>query len=94
MDRKQTIISSIVQALVAVNAVLMAFGITKFEAVTADQIYTGVSCIAFVVAWAWGLWKNHNFTLDMVVATQLGRKSKTAKKRADLTVMDRMRGEL
>jgi len=62
MNRQETIVSTIVQFLVAVNMALMALGITQFENVTADMIYTVVTPIAALVAWAWGLWKNHNFT--------------------------------
>ena len=59
---KKTIVSAIVQLLVALNEALMAFGITQFQNVTTDCIYTAVSTIAMVVAWGYGLWKNHNFT--------------------------------
>lgn len=59
---KKTIVSAIVQLLVALNEALMAFGITQFQNVTTDCIYTVVSTIAMVVAWGYGLWKNHNFT--------------------------------
>ena len=59
---KKTIVSAIVQLLVALNEALMAFGITQFQNVTTDSIYTVVSTIAMVVAWGYGLWKNHNFT--------------------------------
>lgn len=93
MDRKQTVISTIVQGLVAVNMILMACGITTFENVTADTLYALVSFVAMIVAWGYGLWTNHNFTLDMVAATQLGRKSKKARKNGDLTIYDRMVGD-
>lgn len=59
---KKTIVSAIVQLLVALNEALMAFGITQFQNVTTDSIYTVVSTIAMVIAWGYGLWKNHNFT--------------------------------
>lgn len=94
MNQNQTIVSTIVQGLVAANVILMACGITRFENVTFDVLYELVSFVAMVVTWGWGLWKNHNFTLDMVVATKLGRKSKKAKKHGDLTVYDRMVGDL
>lgn len=93
MNQKQTTISTIVQGLVAINVILMACGITTFEDVTADVLYAIVSLLAMVIAWGWGLWKNHNFTLDMVVATALGRKSKAKRKEHDLTVYDRMVGD-
>ena len=59
---KKTIVSAIVQLLVALNEALMAFGITQFQNVTTDCIYTVVSTIAMVAAWGYGLYKNHNFT--------------------------------
>ncbi len=62
MDRQKTIVSTIVQFLVAVNMALMALGITQFENVTADTIYTVITPIAMAVAWGYGIWKNHNFT--------------------------------
>lgn len=93
MDQKETTISTIVQGLVAVNVILMACGVTTFENVTADVLYAVVSLVAMIVAWGWGLWENHNFTLDMVVATNLGRKSKVKRKEHDLTIYDRMVGD-
>ena len=59
---KKSIVSAIAQLLVALNEALMAFGITQFQNVTTDSIYTVVSTIAMVVAWGYGLYKNHNFT--------------------------------
>lgn len=58
----KTIVSAIVQVIVAVNEALMAFGITQFDGVTADTVYSVVSTAAMVIAWGYGLWKNHNFT--------------------------------
>lgn len=93
MDRKETTISTIVQGLVAINVILMALGITTFENITEDMWYAIVSLAAMLFAWGWGLWKNHNFSLDMVAATALGRKSKAKRKKHDLTVYDRMVGD-
>lgn len=94
MTQKETIISTIVQAIVAINVVLMSLGITTFQNVTADIVYPIVSLIAMIVTWGYGLWTNHNFTTDMVLATQVGRKSKEKKKKGDLTVYDKMVGVL
>ena len=58
----KTIVSAIVQVIVAVNEALMAFGITQFDGVTADTVYSVVSTAAMVIAWGYGLYKNHNFT--------------------------------
>lgn len=93
MSRKESTISTIVQGLVAVNVILMSCGITRFENVTADVLYALVSFVAMVVAWGYGVWTNHNFTLDMVAATKLGRKSKVKRKKHDLTIYDRMVGD-
>ena len=93
MNRRETTISTIVQGLVAVNVILMACGITNFENVTADVLYAVVSLLAMIVAWAYGLWTNHNFTLDMVAATKLGRKSKAKRKNHDASVYDRLVGD-
>lgn len=92
MNKRETIISTIVQAIVAINMVLMSLGITTFESLTEDVVYSIVSLIAMAVAWGYGLWTNHNFTNDMVIATKLGRKSKEKKKKGDLTVFDKMVG--
>lgn len=88
MDRKQSTISTIVQGLVAINVILMGMGITKFEGLTAEVLYPIISLVAMVLAWAWGLWKNHNFTLSMVRATLAGRKSKKKLKKHDATLFD------
>lgn len=53
----KTIVSAIVQVIVAVNEALMAFGITQFDGVTADTVYSVVSTVAMVIAWGYGLWK-------------------------------------
>ena len=58
----KTIVSVIVQLIVAANEALMAFGVTQFEGVTADTVYMVVSTVVMVIAWAYGIWKNHNFT--------------------------------
>lgn len=94
MNQRQTIVSTIVQGIVAINMILIVFGVTKFEGITEDMIYQIVSLVATVVAWGYGLWKNHNFTNSMVVATKLGRKSKEKLKKHDATVYDRMVGEI
>lgn len=94
MTKRETYISTIVQGIVAINMVLIVCGVTKFEGISEDLIYQIVSLIAMVVAWGHGLWKNHNFTNSMVLATMLGRKSKEKLKKHDATVYDRMRGEL
>lgn len=71
MNKNQAIISMIVQALVAVNTILMGFGITKFENVTYEMVYALVSLVAMVVAWGWGCWKNHPITEEAQTANEL-----------------------
>lgn len=58
----KSIVSAIVQLIVAANEVLMAFGVTQFQNVTTDTIYSVVSTVVMLVAWGYGIWKNHNFT--------------------------------
>lgn len=58
----KTIVSVIVQLIVAINETLMAFGITAFSGFTEEMIYAVVSTVAMVIAWGYGVWKNHNFT--------------------------------
>ena len=70
MNRKETTISTIAQAIVAINVILMSLGATNFG-LDYDVVYPIVSLAVMVGAWGWGLWKNHNFTLSMGKATKL-----------------------
>lgn len=90
MNQNQTKISTIVQGLIAINVILMGCGITTFENVTADMWYAIISLVAMVAAWAWGVWKNHNFSKAMVRATKAGRKAKQKLKEHDATLFDRL----
>lgn len=57
----QLIVRIIVSLITMINACAAAFG---FDPLNVDEgtIYTVVSFIAAVAAWAWGFWKNNNFT--------------------------------
>ena len=57
----QLITRIIVSVITAINAFAAAFG---FDPLAIDEgvIYTVVSFVAMVAAWAWGFWKNNNFT--------------------------------
>lgn len=57
----QLIVRVIVSLIAMINACAAAFG---FDPLNVDEgtIYTVVSFVAAVAAWAWGFWKNNNFT--------------------------------
>lgn len=57
----QLIVRIIVSLIAMINACAAAFG---FDPLKVDEgtIYTVVSFVAAVAAWAWGFWKNNNFT--------------------------------
>ena len=77
---KETKIRTIVAAIVALNEVLMVFGVTQFEGVTENTIYTVVSTIAMVVAWAVSHYKNNDYTAEACEGTGLTRLLKAQKK--------------
>lgn len=62
MNRKESIISSIVQLLIFANTVLVGLGCTIFTGVTPEMWYAVVSLIVQLGSILWGIWKNHNFT--------------------------------
>lgn len=57
----QLIVRVVVSLIAMINACAAAFG---FDPLNVDEgtIYTVVSFVAAVAAWAWGFWKNNNFT--------------------------------
>ena len=73
---KETKISTIVSAIIAINMVLMAFGITAFEDITEETVYVVVSVALTVIKWAHSHWKNNDFTPEAVMGTQLTRRLK------------------
>lgn len=94
MDRRQTVISTIVQAIVAINTVLMACGFTQFENITAETIYAIVSCVVMAVVWGYGVWKNHNFTVEAESATKLMTAMKETRKERQETVDEPLDSEV
>ena len=62
MNKKESIISSIVQLLIFANTVALGLGFTVFAGVTPDMWYTVVSLIVQLGSILWSIWKNHNFT--------------------------------
>lgn len=76
----ETKVRTIVAALVALNEVLMVFGITAFEGVTEQTIYTVVSTIAMIVAWVCSHYFNNDYTQEAAEGTGLTRLLKSQKK--------------
>ncbi|MBR1989341.1 MAG: hypothetical protein IKJ77_06460 [Firmicutes bacterium] len=76
----ETKVRTIVAALIALNEVLMVFGITAFDGVTEQTIYTAVSTVAMIVAWAVSHYKNNDFTPEAAQGTGLTRLLKSQKK--------------
>lgn len=75
-----TIARTITAAIVAINACLVMFGITVFEDVTEETIYTGVSAVATLIAWGISHYKNNDYTKEAAEATGLMRLAKLTKK--------------
>lgn len=76
----ETKVRTIVAALIALNEVLMVFGITAFENVTEQTIYMVVSTVAMVIAWAVSHYKNNDYTPEAAEGTGLTRLLKSQKK--------------
>lgn len=51
----------VITIIAAVNAAAAAFGFNPLN-VDEQTIYMGVSFIVALVTWAWGFWKNNDFT--------------------------------
>lgn len=58
---KNLIIRLIVSIVTFINMLANIFGFNPLP-LEEETIYTVVSAIATVVVWAWGFWKNNNFT--------------------------------
>lgn len=76
----ETKVRTIVSALIALNEVLMVFGITAFENVEYQTIYTVVSTVAMIIAWANSHWFNNDYTPEACQATGLMRAMKASNK--------------
>ena len=75
----ETRVRTIVAAIVALNEVLMVFGITAFDGVTEQTIYTVVSTAAMLVTWAVSHYKNNDYTPEAAQGTGLTRLLKSQK---------------
>lgn len=75
-----TIARTITSAIMAINACLIMFGVTVFEDVTEETIYTGVSAIAMVVAWGFSHYKNNDYSKAAAEGTGLTRLLKQIEK--------------
>ena len=64
--------------IVAINAAAAAFGFNPLE-LDEQTTYTGVSFVVAILTWAWGFWKNNDFTPEAREGTALMRQLKAAK---------------
>lgn len=55
------IVRLVISVIAAINMLAGVFGFTPLN-IDDDTVYTVVSAIAMVGTWAWGFWKNNNFT--------------------------------
>ncbi len=65
--------------IVAINAAAAAFGFNPLN-VDEQTVYTVVSFAVAFVTWAWGFWKNNDFTDEAKQGTALMRSLKAAKR--------------
>ena len=64
--------------IVAINAAAAAFGFNPLN-VDEQTVYAAVSFAVAFVTWAWGFWKNNDFTDEAKVGTALMRELKAAR---------------
>lgn len=74
----ELIVRLIVSIIAAINAAAAAFGFNPFN-VDEQTIYTVVSFFAALVTWAWGFWKNNDFTDEARRGTAVMRELKAAR---------------
>lgn len=67
MNKKQSIISAIISTILIINGFLIAKGIY----LDSNLIIEGISYFVAAGAFAWSLWKNHNFTTASTVAQEI-----------------------
>lgn len=72
----------VISIIAAINAAAAAFGFNPFN-VDEQTIYTGVSFIVALVTWAWGFWKNNDFTEEARRGSELMRELKRANRMAE-----------
>ena len=68
----------LISIIAAINAVAAAFGYNPLN-VDEQTVYTVVSFAFALVTWAWGFWKNNDFTDEAKQGTQLTHDLKAAK---------------
>ena len=68
----------VISIIAAINAAAAAFGFNPLN-VDEQTVYTVVSFAIAFVTWAWGFWKNNDFTDEARQGTQLTRDLKAAK---------------
>lgn len=56
--------------IVAINAAAAAFGFNPLN-VDEQTVYTAVSFFVALITWAWGFWKNNDFTDEARQGTAL-----------------------
>jgi SPP1 family holin len=69
----------VITIIAAINAAAAAFGFNPFN-VDEQTIYTVVSFVAAFVTWAWGFWKNNDFTEEARKATAYMHELKAIKR--------------
>lgn len=70
----------VISIIAAINAAAAAFGFNPFN-VDEQTVYTAVSFIVAFVTWAWGFWKNNDFTDEAKQATAYMHGLKAARHR-------------
>ena len=75
-----TIARTITSAIMAINACLVMFGITVFDDVAEETIYTAVSAVAMFVAWGFSHYKNNDYSKAGAEGTGLTRLLKQIEK--------------
>lgn len=64
--------------IVAINAAAAAFGFNPLN-VDEQTVYTAVSFFVALITWAWGFWKNNDFTDEAKAGSALMRELKAAR---------------
>lgn len=68
----------VISIIAAINAAAAAFGFNPFN-VDEQTVYTVVSFVVALITWAWGFWKNNDFTDEAKQGTALMRGLKAAR---------------
>lgn len=78
---RETIARTIVSIVVGVLTLLKMFGIDI--PFSEESLYTATLGIVMVITWAYGFWKNNDFTKEALEATGLMRHRKHQEKMGD-----------